>query len=414
VKLFEKAPDDLDDAYVEALVDGLTESDAPREWTFDAIRRFGFQDRPETRRLFSWSLTRIADNGTPLPQDLVDLLSLWIRLPAGKDEAHWEQQSLDLSDASYNTDRGAAFRAVMSALSIDDASENTDARWDWIEFVSEDPSVVLRAGALMALVDLLRFDQERAIKLFERLVDGFPQLRDANYFHEFIYTAIFGHFGRLAPYIKEVMNAPGEQTRRRGAELAVIGQISPLSLEDDSARELARALTEEAIGGAAEWRRGAAHVFASNLVNGPTDLCVAGLHRLINDEDAEVRQLAVGMIHELREDDTRQIKDFLLSLASSWAIMESLDDFSEYLWKCSDLDPEWTLGVVKAILANPNPTPEHSGFYAGEHLIRTVLRIYTDPVADQTLRRQAMDLFDQLMSNFSGAAWEALNEWDRL
>ncbi len=68
---------------------------------------------------------------------------------------------------------------------------------------------------------------------------------------------------------------------------------------------------------------------------------------------------------------------------------------------------------MEIILNNPYQEEETRWFTSGEELIRLVLGIYNDPIADKAMREQAMDLFDRLMEHYAGDAQKVLGEWDR-
>jgi hypothetical protein len=408
-----RAPGNLDEAYAEAFLDGLLEAGAPPERLFDLVRRFASGARGPLRRAMAWILGKVVDGEVTLPADLTGLLDAWVHGPPGDDEAHWERESRDPSMGAMNSERGVALIVLLHALAAEAGRQAEEARWALIEFAASDASVVLRAAALRGLLYLIECDRERAIACFESLVDGYARLREAHAFHEFLYYAAFRHVSRLAPYIEEVMGADLPPARQRGAELATIWWISWSGHEDDDARTAAGRLAELALTGAPEWRRGAARIHAHNvLLEGARDLCVAGLSRLIDDEDEKVRQDADSFVPRLREDHVFSLRDFLAGFASSRTAQESPYQFAEFLWKHGLLDPEWALRTVEAILDNPHPAGRADGG-GGEQLVRLVIRIYTDPTSDGVRRQNAMDLFDRLMERASGYAWRALEEWDR-
>ncbi|HEX2094842.1 MAG TPA: hypothetical protein VHG28_20755 [Longimicrobiaceae bacterium] len=411
--LAQRTPHDLDNEYAEAFIQGLAESDCPPEWVFALVRRFADREGRELRRITALSLERTVPRAGGLPPDLLELLGGWIRQPPGEDELGRFAQEQDLHTAFINTVRGGALETVMRGLAADGGEAALDARWGWVEFAADDPSVVLRSGAILELVYLIQEDQDRAIDLFERLVEGFPALRESSSFHEFLYWAAFGRFARLGRYVEEVMNTASQESRQRGAELAVLAQISPRGLESDEAREIALRLAEQAVTGAAEWRRGAARIYAHNIADGPTDLCVAGLRRLLDDDEEEVRREVAWMVHHLRGEHLAGLRDFLLELAGSRSAMTHLHDLAEYLWEHGPIYPLWALSMVDAILDNRHSEEGRGGYGGGEELVRLVLRIYNDPMADEALRDRVMDTFDHLMDRFAYHAWTALDEWDR-
>lgn len=410
--LAQRTPDDLDHAYVEAFVDGLVETDAPAEWIFVLVRRFAPRSWPDLRRWMSWTLEKVVAKRERLPPDLIEMLGAWVRRPAGEDERRWEEQREDPFTGTVNTERGAALHTLLRALAAEPGEDALEARWGWMEYAASDPSAILRAGAMQALAHLIEKDHDRAVGLFRRLADGMPRLRESRPFHDFLYWAAWKHFESMAPYVEEVMQSGKAESRKRGAELAVLARISTRSLESDAALAAAERLCEKAMTGPADWRSGAARVLSHNLVGGPTELCEPRLRRLLNDEDKSVRQEVAWFVHRLNEEHVSALGPFLAEFAGSRCYRQSPYRFGEYLWENGPLDPVWALGVVETILDNPHPTEQHADPRGGEELVRLVLRVYTDPMST-ALRARSMDAFERLMEIHSGYAWRALEEWDR-
>ncbi len=140
---------------------------------------------------------------------------------------------------------------------------------------------------------------------------------------------------------------------------------------------------------------------------------MAGLVRLINDDDDQVRQLTSGMFAKMSDAHIFTLRPLLEAFASSVSLEKGWHQFSEYLWNHAAIDPEWALRIVDLVLKNPNRPTDFRQFAAGEELIRLVLRVYNDPLSNEERRRSAMDLFDQLMERYAFEANRILSEWDR-
>jgi len=87
--------------------------------------------------------------------------------------------------------------------------------------------------------------------------------------------------------------------------------------------------------------------------------------------------------------------------------------FYNYLSEYGLLDPDWTLSVIMLTLHNPYEKPRSQWATPREEAIRIVTRIYTHPLTDVELRKQAMDVFDALMERYTGQALKVLSEWDQ-
>jgi len=393
--------------YAGAFINGLAESQAPAGWVFDVVRKFARGPGEDNRRIIAWALNKRVEDG--LPADLLDMLEGWVRdrsIPdrEGRDDPH---------NAYINSERGGALGTLMRGLDRQATDAARDRGWGLIEFVASDPSTSLRAGAVEELLRLLGDDRARAIDLFERLMDGHPDLLRSHDTREFLYHGLYKNFGRLSPCIRALMAQAEEEHRQRGAELACIAAISPSALESEEERGEARRLTAEILSGPPPWRRGAARVFAENLTLGPAQQCLPGLLRLLDDEDGRVRQQVAGAFHRLRGDHLFSLRGFVEAFASSRSLRAGLKPFAEYLWEHGTLDPPWTISIVDAALANPHEEDAGRRFMGVEELIRLVLRVHVDPTARAATRARAMDVFDRIMERHAGQANAILEEWDR-
>ncbi len=412
-RLIEQVPDTVDGSYVQAFINGLAEADVPAEWLFAVVRRFAGQPERNIKRTIAWALEKRATEG--LPDDIIDLLEYYVRGPLAEDETWWQRgnEERDPYKSYLNSDRGASFRTLMRALDQQGTKEGTRRKWELIEFVTSDSSTALRAGAIEELLYMLRDERERAISLFERLMDGHPALLQSHYTQEFLYYGFYKHFIQMKPFIVAMMDERPEGVQQRGAELACIASISTRAMESAEAQADAQQLASRMITGPAPWRRGAARIYAHNVVDGPSTICVQELSKLLNDEDAEVRRMVTGVFRFLRGEHIFSLHEFIEAYAASRSLYPGIQQFAEYLWEHGLLNPSWTLSVVEISLNNKYEAEDSPRFTGGEELVRLVLRIYTDPTADDALREQAMNVFDKLMERYIGQAQQVLEEWDR-
>jgi hypothetical protein len=365
-------PDDVDDSYVQAIMNGLAESGAPTELLFEVIRRFANHPDRDIRRLIGWVLEKRARRDG-LPEDMIALLERCLRGPAGEDEEGWIRQEErgeahhhdGLNSGPYisylNSDRGAAFRAVMRALDTtgDDAKTR---KWEMIEFAAGDDSTAVRAGAIEELLYMLYEDRERAIAAFARLMDGHPALLRSHFTQEFLRYGLYRHYERMRPYIVDLMNGDHESLQQRGAELACIASISPMPPDSGEGRGDADALAESTITGPAAWRRGAAHVFASNITTEVSPRYVDALRRLMDDDDKEVRQFVNGLFHRLRDEHILQLRDLIEAFAASRPLSKETHWFTKFLWEYGIIEPSLSLSVVEKLLANEGREIEEPAF----------------------------------------------------
>lgn len=404
--LLQEAPDDLDDNYVQAFLNGLSGSGAPAEWLFEAVRRFAPQPQREVRRTVAWALEKRASGG--LPDDLMDLVEGYVRDTALDPEQNGEP------DFGYlNSDRGSAFRTYMRGLAGQATPESQEKRWALIEFVAGDPSTSLRAGAVEELLYVYHEDSARAVSLFEKLLDGHPALLSSHWLREFVYHGLSGFYGRMQAVIQAMLSYPSEPVQQNGAELACIAAISPPVRQRAGDEAAARALADLIITGPVAWRRGAVRIYTHNLVSGPADHCLRELVKLVDDEDEQVRRSISHRFRSLGEAQFFLVRPLMEAFAASPAQGSDRYQFSEYLWEHGILDPAWTLSILQTVLDNAHAPKSYPSYGDGEVLVRLVIRIYTDPTVEGAVRTEAMHTFDRLMERYQGDVERVLGEWDR-
>ncbi len=410
-RLIDRVPDTIDDAYVQAFMNGLAESNAPAERLFNVVRRFVPQAGRDIVRTTAWALEKRVKDG--LPNDIMALLENCIRGPIAKDETGWAQNDRqEPYESCVNSDRGSAFGTLMRAFDQQKSDQAKQHKWKLLEFAAADPSTALRSGVIKELLYVLHKDRERAISLFERLMDGHPALLNSHYTQEFVRYGIYKYFPRVKPFIRALMDSDKEPCQQHGAELACIAAISPQALNSAEEQADAQSMATEAVTSSVALRCGAARVYAHNIAN-KCPICVQELEKLLNDEDASVRQTIGGVYAYLRSDHTVSLREFIEACAASRFLQDDMSQFAEYLWEYGLLDPSWTLSVVDIVLDNEYPVENRMWTHGSDELIRLVLRIYNDPTATDALRERTMDVFDRLMERYAGQAQQVLEEWDR-
>lgn len=135
--------------------------------------------------------------------------------------------------------------------------------------------------------------------------------------------------------------------------------------------------------------------------------------QFLQDEDAAVQRIVGSVFRDLRGEHIFSQRAFIEQFAASPALHASLHEFSEFLWEHGLLDPAWALSVVGAALDNAPPEAERPRFGGGAEFIRLVLRVHTDTTAENSVRAEAMRLFDRLMERYQMEAQAALSNWDR-
>lgn len=398
-----KLPEDADEDYVCAFIDGLAEAHVASDSVFRLIHRFRNRSEPDIRRTISWVL----EKKKRIPPDLVDLLEGWVRDPSIDDE--YAATSLDY----LNVVRGAAFLALMNGLREDASSEKRERRWRVLEYVASDGSPALRAAALEELRYELYEERDRAWDVFEKTMRygrdaallGLPRL------FSFLHAGIWKTFSRTLPYALALLRASDEKLQKRGAQLIAVGAVSPNALTEQEL-SMARELLTEIVVGPAMQRDAAADVLAHNVDTPVAEFCWQLLIKLVDDTDKNVR-IAVSQVFERMVDrDLVQRSSFLYQYARSATLGEGIRSFSEFLFTHGMTAPDLALDLVEAALQN-NQQGEEGKWYDGADLIRVVLRIDASTLTEELTKKRAMDTFDKLMEKYGNFADRVLAEWDR-
>ena len=223
-------PDDIDDSYVTAFINGFAESNVEPAWLFKTIRRFSAHPQRNIRRTIAWAVEKTTSE---LPPDIIALLENYLQCPPGEDELWWSkgENHGDLLNSYLNSDRGSAFDVLMRIWSKSRDSKVVEKKWSLIEFATKDPSVAMRAGAIYWMTSLITYDRNRAILLFEELINGYEILLTLMSTRECLYWIFFKNFLRLAPYMRKMMNNENETVQEQGAQLVCIAAISTSALE---------------------------------------------------------------------------------------------------------------------------------------------------------------------------------------
>ncbi len=412
-RLFQRIPDDVDDTYATAFINGFSEPASAEKWFFNAIRRFATQEDRNIKRPVARAIEKQAKSD--VPDDILDLLINWIYDSMNDDEWWWTQGNThgDAYHSYLNSDRGAAFEAAMRVLDARDTEDAREQKWQLFEFVASDPSTALRIGAIRELTHMIQYDRSRSWSLFEQLIADHEVLLEAYYVREFLYWSFHKNFLQVSTYIKKMMHYTNEETQEQGAGLACVAAISGGAMESDEALAVAQALAEQAISGIPAWRRGAAHIYSYNMTDSSSDetrhLCQAKVCQLIDDEDKSVREKIDNRFVMISE-HFFELRDFMeeFVLAEHHPLEHP---FAEYLWEHGMQDPDWSLTIIQTLLhKKEQPDQWRSGI---EELMRLVLQIYTSPTVNDATKDEAMDTFDLLMQQYAGTANNILSEWDR-
>jgi len=410
VRLFERVPDDVDDAYIASFIDGLTESTAPTEWLFSAIRRFARQEGRNIQRDIARSLAK-KTNSDEIPDDLVELLIDWLDKPSGEDEWWWSKGDNhgDSYQSYLNSDRGAAFHTLMRIYDAQDTEDVQLKKWNLVEFAANDSSPALRIGAIHELTFMIRHDRARAISMFDLLMNGHDRLIESIHVRQFIYYGFYKNYLHFHPYISSMMQDDSDAVKEQGAQLACIAALSMGALESDLARAKARDLAHLTLSGPPAWRKGAAFIYSHNLSGEAFETCKQNLLLLLEDDDEQVLRYINSIFSLADQTHFLPMREFIETYVSTVKVFDH--NFSEYLLNHGLLAPDWALIAIRTYIASAKRSAQPV-FIGVEELLRLVLQIYTYSMKGEKRRADSMDVFDLLMEDYSTQALQILDEWD--
>ena len=404
-----RVPLTVDGHYTRAFLNGLTESNAPLRMVSEVIRRFAPVADDDVKCVICWNLRKRYSEG--LPNDLIDLIESYVREPPGVYEAQWmasdsneKEKRKEVDHVCINTVRGSALEVLTAALDEQNTEEARERQWGILEYVASDPSLPLRSGGIHALIYKLHEDPERVYSLFERMIEGHSALLQSRHTQQFLHHGLARFGGRLLPMLHLILALPDEQDQQRGAEL-----ITLLGMHDE---RQAQHEADRLRAGTPSWRRGCAQVYAHNVNTANADFCYHNMLLLLNDDDEAVRTNLSHFLSEIGDEEVITRRPFLEAYIASRSLHNGFNKLIEYLRDKALIDLDWTLTAVSQILENSFEPETPLWYRDNEGLVRIVVQIYTHDL-DESIRRRAMDAFDDLVTQYEEPDNEVLSEFDR-
>ncbi len=413
-RLMLRTPCSLDESYIRAFIEGFAASTATAELFYATIRQFA--DTLEgtfVQRQACWSIQKLYNAG--VPDDIFALLIKWATADIGESEIRWMEnpEGKDARQCFINCNRGIAFETAMRILHTRNTDASLENIWSLIEFAANDPSTVLKVGAIRELTFVITKNRDRSLTLFERMVDDRAFMLGVHDVREFVYWAMYKRFKHIYQYIEEMLHHPNEQVQKRGAELACIASFSHGAMEDEEARLMATELEQQIISGKDTWRRGAARIYAHNAKTSESvelqGYCIDRLTSLLDDSDENVRKTIDWLFHNLEFRHFIELRE-LIELYACTELRQNSRYIADSLWEHGIHDPTWSLELIQTLsLTSAGGFAHDSGM---EKLMRLTLRIHDASQRNSETRERSLDTFDMLMEQFAGTANKVIAEWE--
>jgi hypothetical protein len=415
-------PDDVDRAYVSAILDGCSEKTpdakisgeerdtwcpASMETVEAVLKKFQAGDDRETAMSFCHLISRRAEENwsDATLARIVHYARNHPDLEPGKLNVYCDQTADEASievlfQNTINCVRGTAAKAIGQLL------------WehnDWLEklragIVSlvHDEHPAVRMAAIETLLPVINIDKDQAVQWF--VTDCASDLRVAGSPRSqlFYNYTVPSHIAQIGPIIKEMVQSTWDDVAKEGAT-----QVT--------ARWLFHGYFEEELllcqAGTVPLRQGIAKV-ASQLLHDReySEVCQKLLRPLLNDPDKEVRQELHGLLHKAESLSDTALKPFILEYITSLTFADSPDRFVYFLKDVTGsilylTETIFTMCAVFSSNLKERTREIGSSFpHAVSDTLSILLRLYEQALATENteIAIHCLDIWDMLFQNRVG------------
>ena len=313
----------------------------------------------------------------------------------------------DVYGAGMNSARGAAALGIAELLVVEE--NRVDLLAATIAKLSEDPLASVKACAAEAVYALMRWRRDDAIENLLKLVDGPDRLLATRWMQQLMMAGIATHWRQVQPMVERMLASADEDVRETGGALATVA-----GLDEADADGLLTSALEDAD---ARVRRGVAKVLAARAVSSRyRERCTAGLEKLFDDEDAEVRKEAAKVFWRVRD---RQLVE-LNSVSFAFVASKAFEDNHHHFVNALEVS---TADVVDLVLATADRMVVAYGPQLGQlgrqlggdarDVANLLLRVQGTLDADRGRTKRALDILDRMLEAGAWGVTEALDTVER-
>lgn len=407
-KLALKLPESVDPIYFSAILDGLgsyavnlagdaKEADNKELSSFSielleqVIHRAHFLPTRPCGTSISHLIERLADR--ELAKATLDALAYYATEDADPETDIWKDTSRNYYggnpfDHGINTVRG---RATLAIKRLVFAKQD---HWDYfrpvIEKVIFDPVISVRVCAVEALMPVLKWDRDGAVRLFKDCCKGTEDLWGTHSFNHFVYYAIRTHYLELHELLLAGLSSTNEEAVKSAAS-----QITLFDLANDSLSAEA-----ESVRSGNEWMRQAAcRIYAQNIGNVEVgDRCAERIVRFFDDESDTVRDQIGVAYWKMSGERLRQLETMILAYIESRSFESDPEDLLRVLVESRAELPKVIVRAAERIVTIIGDKGSNIQFREAStaHSIATlVVRQYAQS-NDSALKRHCLNLIDQM------------------
>jgi len=284
--------------------------------------------------------------------------------------------------------------------------DDVETMFTTIERFSSDPSSAVRSCLIELLPFAIRLDASRIIDIFNRAVEGRPELLACHVSHSFIHYAMGQSVYEMLRHVESLVDSNLEGAREAAGRLAAIAYL---------VTSHGRYLYSRCLRGDAFLRQGVAEVLARN-VDSPDSLqkCLTGLRKLMNDTDENVRK-KVGGVFEYLPSPAKRVKHFVQGFLRSRSLVDAARDCMKYAENIQLEHPGLALTIAEKIqleLGKDIVDIQKASALLDDDLVNLAVSIHTHGNTLK-LKSRAIDVFERVMDLGSHYASRALEAVDR-
>ena len=398
-----RMPDDIDSIYFSAILNGMSgwsvnpgperDADKTRIEMTETDVFLGVLDRVHAlpgkpcASSIVYCIQTLSERS--LPQRILAMVSYYAIYDQDPQEDLWRKDSLrDPYQHGINSVRGRAAEAIASLLLEDEA--RLDSLRGALDALTRDGIVAVRTCAVNALLPLLNFSRDLAVKLFVVACRDCHDLWRTHQFERFIHYAVHTHYVQLRPLLQSALRSQDD-----GAVECVAGQIVLAELHDvdvGSDGDYIRAGTDI-------MRKGAVGVYARNIgreIVGPESM--ARLEEFLDDGAEEVTREASQAFFHVSDEWLGQSGAFTSRFIESRAFESRPYDLLRVLEESSGAVPEVVCAAAERLLGFLGEEGTHVAYHgsmAAKSISTLVVRQYQQ-TTDEVVKTKCLDLIDRM------------------
>lgn len=287
-----------------------------------------------------------------------------------------------------NCVRGQAAEAVASLLYED--NDRIDILRPTVQALVRDPVISVRCCALNALLPLLKFERDEAVRLFLEAATIGNDLLATNPYERFLHYAVHTHYAELRGVIQTALKSDIPEAIEIAARQTIVAELNAVDVGELGNRIRA---------GNEHERSTAVCVYAKNLGNSAVgDRCAKFLAQFLYDESSLVREQVSGGLYGLSGERLLELEPFLREFIKSPCFPEDPDGLLRSLEESDAELPTIVAEAAERILEFVGAEGTSIAYAASSttHSIATLVIRQYEQTRDKVVKTQCLDLIDKM------------------